>query len=134
MQFISKKFVETYDPTIEDIYRKDTYVNGNYVPVEVLDTAGTEQFRMMRDMYLKSGDVFVIVYSITNIASFQQVRALHEHIHTVKNAEAGDVPIVVCANKTDLEDLRTVSSNMGEKLAQELKATFIETSAKDVVG
>ena len=39
--------------------------------LEILDTAGTEQFASMRDLYIKNGQGFVVVYSLTNHQTFQ---------------------------------------------------------------
>lgn len=39
-QFTMASFVETYDPTIEDCYRKQWSVDGQPCLLEVLDTAG----------------------------------------------------------------------------------------------
>ncbi|KXS98824.1 hypothetical protein AC578_2053 [Pseudocercospora eumusae] len=48
MQFVQGVFVERYDPTIEDSYRKHIDVDGRHVVLEIMDTAGTEQFTAMR--------------------------------------------------------------------------------------
>ena len=40
-------------------------VDGQQCMLEILDTAGTEQFTAMRDLYMKNGQGFVLVYSIT---------------------------------------------------------------------
>lgn len=44
VQFVQGVFVERYDPTIEDSYRKHIDVDGRHVVLEIMDTAGTEQF------------------------------------------------------------------------------------------
>eukprot|EP00121_Abeoforma_whisleri_P016889 Awhi_evm1s15483 len=130
-QYVSHNFTEKYDPTIEDIYRKETYVDGKYLPLEILDTAGTEQFQAMRDMYMKRGDVFLLVYSITNVGTFNDIKKLHQNILLSKDKDFGEVPIVLCANKADLEDERVISTEMGKRLAEELNITqFVELSAK----
>jgi Ras-related protein Rap-2C len=71
VKFVSGKFVEKYDPTIEDFYRKEIEVDGAPSVLEILDTAGTEQFSSMRDLYIKNGQGFVVVYSITSLQTFQ---------------------------------------------------------------
>ncbi|RCN30705.1 Ras family protein, partial [Ancylostoma caninum] len=57
VQFVSSTFIEKYDPTIEDFYRKEIEVDGQPCVLEILDTAGTEQFSSMRDLYIKNGQV-----------------------------------------------------------------------------
>ncbi|KAK6009436.1 Ras family protein, partial [Ostertagia ostertagi] len=58
VQFVSSTFIEKYDPTIEDFYRKEIEVDGQPCVLEILDTAGTEQFSSMRDLYIKNGQVW----------------------------------------------------------------------------
>lgn len=70
MQFVSGTFMEKYDPTIEDFYRKEIEVDSAPCVLEILDTAGTEQFASMRDLYIKNGQGFVVVYSITSHQTF----------------------------------------------------------------
>ena len=41
VQFVQGIFVEKYDPTIEDSYRKQVEVDGQQCMLEILDTAGT---------------------------------------------------------------------------------------------
>ena len=71
VQFVQGIFVEKYDPTIEDSYRKQVEVDGQQCMLEILDTAGTEQFASMRDLYIKNGQGFIVAYSITNHQTFQ---------------------------------------------------------------
>ena len=66
VQFVQHIFVDKYDPTIEDSYRKQYMHDNQMYMLEILDTAGTEQFTAMRDLYMKSGDAFILVYSITS--------------------------------------------------------------------
>ena len=74
--------MEKYDPTIEDFYRKEIEVDGSPSVLEILDTAGTEQFASMRDLYIRNGQGFVIVYSITNSQTFQDIMTMREQVES----------------------------------------------------
>lgn len=75
VQFVTGTFIEKYDPTIEDFYRKEIEVDCSPSVLEILDTAGTEQFASMRDLYIKNGQGFILVYSLVNQQSFQVIHA-----------------------------------------------------------
>jgi small GTP-binding protein len=96
--------------------------------LEILDTAGTEQFTAMRDLYMKNGQGFVLVYSITSQATFNDLLELREQILRVKDTI--DVPMVLVGNKCDLEDERVLSKDQGQTLARQFNCTFMEASAK----
>lgn len=128
VQFVQGIFVEKYDPTIEDSYRKQVEVDGQQCMLEILDTAGTEQFTAMRDLYMKNGQGFVLVYSITAQSTFNDLQDLREQILRVKDKD--DVPMVLVGNKTDLEAERVVGKEQGQNLARHFNCAFMETSAK----
>jgi len=120
--------MEKYDPTIEDFYRKEIEVDNTPCVLEILDTAGTEQFASMRDLYIKNGQGFVVCYSLTNHQTFQDIKTMKEQIVRVKGSDK--VPILLVANKVDLENQREVPTVEGMALAQIWGCTFIESSAK----
>uniref|UniRef100_A0A0N5A6S5 Mediator of RNA polymerase II transcription subunit 13 n=18 Tax=Bilateria TaxID=33213 RepID=A0A0N5A6S5_PARTI len=128
VQFVQGIFVEKYDPTIEDSYRKQVEVDGQQCMLEILDTAGTEQFTAMRDLYMKNGHGFVLVYSITAQSTFNDLVDLREQILRVKDSE--DVPMIIVGNKCDLEDERVVGKEQGHNLARNFNCSFLETSSK----
>ncbi|KHN75942.1 Ras-related protein Rap-1b [Toxocara canis] len=128
VQFVQGIFVEKYDPTIEDSYRKQVEVDGQQCMLEILDTAGTEQFTAMRDLYMKNGQGFVLVYSITAQSTFNDLMDLREQILRVKDTE--EVPMILVGNKCDLEDERVVGKDQGQNLARSFNSAFLETSAK----
>ena len=131
IQFISQRFVEDYDPTLEDSYRKQVSVDGEECVLDIFDTAGQEDFSAVRDQYMRTGDGFLCVYSITYAVSFNEVRSLHDHILRVKDAEK--VPFVLVGNKCDLESEREVPKEKGVELAKELNCQFMESSARTKV-
>ncbi len=51
----------SYDPTIEDSYAYETTINGLPQSLEIMDTAGSEQFGGMQALYLKTGEAFIMV-------------------------------------------------------------------------
>lgn len=128
VQFVQGIFVEKYDPTIEDSYRKQVEVDANQCMLEILDTAGTEQFTAMRDLYMKNGQGFVLVYSITAQSTFNDLMDLREQILRVKDTD--DVPMVLVGNKSDLEDERVVGKDQGHSLSKQFNCSFLESSAK----
>lgn len=128
IQFVSNHFVEDYDPTIEDSYRKQVVVNDDTYMLEVLDTAGQEEFSAMRDQWFRSGDAFLIVYSITNRSSFDELKQFYDKILKAKDASSG--PMVLVANKSDLEHDRQVTTQEGKDFANQIGVPFLECSAK----
>eukprot|EP01088_Endostelium_zonatum_P014744 TRINITY_DN3347_c0_g2_i1.p1 TRINITY_DN3347_c0_g2~~TRINITY_DN3347_c0_g2_i1.p1 ORF type:complete len:188 (-),score=46.37 TRINITY_DN3347_c0_g2_i1:116-679(-) len=132
VQFVQGIFVEKYDPTIEDSYRKQVEVQGSQVMLEILDTAGTEQFTAMRDLYMKNGQGFVLVYSIIAQSTFNDLPELREQILRVKDMD--DVPMVLVGNKCDLADQRVIGKENGDDLAKSFgSCSFLESSAKTKV-
>jgi|UniRef100_A0AC34G215 Ras-related protein Rap-2C len=128
VQFVSNKFMEKYDPTIEDFYRKEIEVDGAPSMLEILDTAGTEQFASMRDLYIKNGQGFVVVYSITNQQTFHDIQTMRDQIIRVKGTD--QVPILLVGNKCDLSSHRQVRTEEGSQLAEYWRSPFAECSAK----
>ncbi|XP_071453309.1 ras-related protein Rap-2c isoform X2 [Hetaerina americana] len=129
VQFVSGCFMEKYDPTIEDFYRKEIEVDNSPCVLEILDTAGTEQFASMRDLYIKNGQGFVVVYSLTNHQTFQDIKSMRELITRVKGSDR--VPVLLVGNKVDLEHQREVPAVEGQNLAQAWGCPFLEASAKN---
>merc|ERR1712137_1284355 len=129
VRFIQGNFVEKYDPTIEDSYRKLTEVDGTAYMLDIMDTAGQEEYSALRDSYMKTGEGFVLVYSITTTTSFDAASKLRTQILRIKE-ETPDIPVMLVGNKLDLEDERQVTTEQGRALAQKFGSGFIETSAK----
>eukprot|EP01124_Arcella_intermedia_P034888 TRINITY_DN8739_c0_g1_i2.p1 TRINITY_DN8739_c0_g1~~TRINITY_DN8739_c0_g1_i2.p1 ORF type:complete len:186 (-),score=33.59 TRINITY_DN8739_c0_g1_i2:33-590(-) len=127
IQYVQGVFVEKYDPTIEESYRKMVEVDGISMLLEILDTAGTESFTAMRDLYMKNGHGFLLVYSVVAQSTYLDLQLVWEQISRVKDCV--DFPAVVVGNKCDLAN-RVVSAEQGEELAARCNARFLETSAK----
>lgn len=129
VQLTQNHFIDEYDPTIEDSHRKQCTVDTETCIMDILDTAGQEEYSAMRGQYMRSGQGFLCVFSITARGSFDEITAFREQILRVKDVE-GNVPMVLCGNKCDLENDRQVSTAEGELLAKKYGCPFFETSAK----
>lgn len=129
IQFFQKLFVTDYDPTIEDSYIQHTEIDGQWCILDVLDTAGQEEFSAMREQYMRKGDGFLLVYSVTDKQSYENITNFYTQILRVKDRDS--YPMLLVANKVDLVHLRKVSEDQGRELAQRLGTPYIETSAKD---
>lgn len=128
VQFVQGVYVESYDPTIEDLYRKQIEIDGRACDLEILDTAGVAQFTAMRELYIKSGKGFLLVYSVTDENSLKELMALREQVARIKDSD--NVPMVLIGNKCDLENDRVLSIEDGIKVSQDWGLVpFYETSA-----
>jgi len=131
IQFIQSHFVDDYDPTIEDSYRKQCVIDDEIALLDVLDTAGQDEYVAMREQYMQNGEGFLLVYSITSRDSFEEINTFHRQILRVKEEES--FPVVIVGNKCDLEYERQVGMNEGRDLAKHFQCKFLETSAKDKI-
>lgn len=131
IQLIHSHFVDEYDPTIEDSYRKQVVIDNEVQVLDILDTAGQEEYSAMREQYMRTGEGFLLVYSITSETSFEELMTYYQQIQRVKDSDY--VPIMIVGNKSDLEDERQVSYEDGMNLAKQLNSPFMETSAKQAI-
>ena len=151
--------METYDPTIEDSYRKQVVIDSQSCMLEVLDTAGQEEYTALRDQWIRDGEGFILVYSITSRPSFSRIRRFHSQIQRVKdsssagspitpssylssplsggmqfgNQNTGPAPVMLVGNKSDRVTEREVSTQEGSALAKEMGCHFVEASAKNCI-
>jgi len=121
-------FDNTYKVTIGiDFVSKAMYLEDRIVRLQLWDTAGQERFRSLIPSYIRDSSVAIIVFDITNIASFLNTE---QWIQDVRKERGNDVVIMLVANKTDLNEKRKVTVAQCEAKAKEYGVMFIETSAK----
>ena len=111
VQFVQGIYLDTYDPTIEDSYRKTIEIDNKVFDLEILDTAGVAQFTAMRELYIKSGMGFLLVYSVTDPQSLDELMELREQVLRIKDTDR--VPMVLVGNKADLTEDRVISVEEG---------------------
>eukprot|EP01124_Arcella_intermedia_P024871 TRINITY_DN4293_c1_g2_i1.p2 TRINITY_DN4293_c1_g2~~TRINITY_DN4293_c1_g2_i1.p2 ORF type:complete len:188 (-),score=32.91 TRINITY_DN4293_c1_g2_i1:80-643(-) len=127
IRFVQGVFVPKYDPYIEDCFRKTIDYQGKPLILEILDTAPTEAWKAMRDLYIKNSHAFLLIYSITQRSSFDSLTDWTHPIHQLKKPQC---PLVLVGNKADLGEQRVVPFAEGMSWAQGIGCTFFEVSAK----
>jgi Ras-related protein Rab-6A len=110
-----------------DFLSKTMYLEDRTVRLQLWDTAGQERFRSLIPSYIRDSSVAVVVYDITNRASFLNTS---KWIEDVRNERGNDVIIVLVGNKTDLSERRQVSVEEGEDKSSKEGIIFVESSAK----
>ncbi|KAI3659649.1 hypothetical protein MP638_004384, partial [Amoeboaphelidium occidentale] len=128
IRFLKDEFSNEYDPTIEENYRKIITVDDSTVIINIVDTAGQQEYTALRDQHLQSGEGFLLVFAINDKNSFQEVKQLRESIVNLRNTSR--VPFVVAGNKCDMESAREVDKNVANQWCQSIKSPYMETSAK----
>ena len=131
-QFINSRFIEKYKETVEDLHTREYHINGHSIKVDILDTSGTLQFPAMRRLSISTAHAFVLVYSIIDYASFENVKQIYNQIQE-QRSNFGEIPMVVVGNKSDLELQRVVDLDDARvSLAQNnWNCAHLETSAKE---
>jgi len=130
IQFVQNRWVDEYDPTIEDNFRKQVSLDGKSFVFDILDTAGQEEWKAMRDQWIVGGHAFLIMYAADSQQSLSLVEGFYDNILRVKDSESG--PIILVGNKSDLpSQSKRVTKEQGQALADKLGIHFFEASAKN---
>ncbi|XP_054715069.1 ras-related protein Rap-1b-like [Uloborus diversus] len=132
VQYVEGFFSTTYKPTVEDYYRHTVKMpDGSHEPVEIVDTAGSHPFPAMRELSIRSGRAFLLVFSLDDAGTLREALRIWEHIRKIRGDK---VPVVLVGNKTDLEAERQVTSEMVDEALLQDDSTpqckYLETSAK----
>jgi len=127
-------FLKFYDPTIEDCYRCQRAIDDEVVLMQVLDTAGQDNFSMMRDSWMRHSDCFLLVFSVTDRRTFEELDEYYQQLLRVKDVVEGKVPVVVIANKVDMVEERQVTEDEALEKCMGMRVPLVEASAKDGLG
>jgi small GTP-binding protein len=99
-------FCGRYDPTIEDSYRKQVVIDAETCILDILDTAGQEEYTAMRDQYMRVGQGFLLVFAVNNPKSFADIERYREEIRRLKDSD--HIPMVLVGNKCDLTSRQVI--------------------------
>jgi GTPase KRas protein len=134
IRLVTDNFLDEYDPTIEDSYRKQVDIDGETALLDILDTAGQEEFAQMQDQWMREGKGFLLVFNVCDKNSLDELESLHTKILRAKDVDT--VPLVIAGNKCDLRDPHDktqVDKSDAEELATRWKSKYYETSAKEKI-
>ena len=122
-------FKEEYISTVGfDYYTKQEEINNKTVQVKLWDTAGQERFKTLTPSFLRNAEGVIIVFDVTSQDSFDNVKGW---INSIKsNIGENVIPIIIVGNKIDMENLREISKEDGNKIVSENGFKYFETSAK----
>ncbi|KAL2776467.1 GTPase RhebL1 isoform 2, partial [Daubentonia madagascariensis] len=128
-QFVEGKFLEGYDPTVENTYSKIVTLGKDEFHLHLVDTAGQDEYSILPYSFIIGVHGYVLVYSVTSLHSFQVIESLYQKLHEGHGKTR--LPVVLVGNKADLSPDREVQAVEGKKLAESWGATFMESSARD---
>ena len=131
LRYCDKTFQEAHLSTIGLDYRLKsmTLANGKHIKLQIWDTAGQDRFRAITKNYYKGANGIILIYDVTNIQSFENVK---NWIAQIKEEANPNAIIYLAGNKIDVnESEKAVKTEDGKKIADELTIKFYETSAKN---
>ncbi|KAK9466401.1 P-loop containing nucleoside triphosphate hydrolase protein [Lipomyces arxii] len=139
MRLVRNRWVDEYDPTIEDSYSTTRQVDDTEYELEIIDTAGQEEYRgLLSSLWQgdRMADAYLLVYDVSSLDSLIALEYFDNMIDSAQDAagQPGRPPIkMVAGNKCDLKHDREVSSAEGVLWARQHGSGFTETSALKMV-
>lgn len=124
VQYVDNYFLESYYPTIQNQFNKSIKFRDQTYEVEILDTAGQDEFTIINDSTIVHG--YILVFALNSRSSFELLETIRDKI--LENNGSDQVPMVLVGNKLDLD--RKISKSEAVQLANKFKVPYIEVSAK----
>ncbi|MHA1960679.1 MAG: GTP-binding protein [Candidatus Thorarchaeota archaeon] len=129
LRFTENHFSEDYKRTIGSdfaVKRIEVPDRDANVTLQVWDLAGQPRFEIVRQSFYRGARGGLLVFDVTRRRTFMNLDNWKEEAFT---AIGGEIPLVIVANKVDLADSRVVSTEEGEKYAEENGHLYVESSA-----
>lgn len=124
-RLVNDRFEPNHSATLEDRYHYTVNYNQREIDVEILDTAGEDDFRGLLNCWIQFGEGFMLVFSYDSKESFKELQTFYENIQKIKK----NAIIILIGNKSDLKN-HEVNIKEAEELAEQWKVNFVSTSAK----
>eukprot|EP01105_Mastigella_eilhardi_P007492 TRINITY_DN1892_c0_g1_i1.p1 TRINITY_DN1892_c0_g1~~TRINITY_DN1892_c0_g1_i1.p1 ORF type:complete len:178 (+),score=48.16 TRINITY_DN1892_c0_g1_i1:439-972(+) len=130
-QYVNNTFSSLFKTTVgADIFVKDVTIGDKQVILQLWDTAGQERFRSLGATFYRGADACVLVYDVTQSATFEHLETWLEEFKKQAGLQPGRFPYVVVGNKVDLEEARSISLHQGTAWAKQHDMAHFEASAK----
>uniref|UniRef100_A0A8B9K7N0 RAS like proto-oncogene B n=1 Tax=Astyanax mexicanus TaxID=7994 RepID=A0A8B9K7N0_ASTMX len=127
LQFMYDEFVEDYEPTKADSYRKKVVLDGDEVQIDILDTAGQEDYAAIRDNYFRSGEGFLLVFSITEQESFSATSEFRLYWLLTTHILTDNCPTLSLSLLRNLDHLKQLSNQqMWKQAVYNVHAIFFQ--------
>ena len=118
-----------------DVEKTIMKINDKICRLEVWDTAGQERLRSIPKKFYIKGDIFILMFDITNKKSFldlnQWIKDICESRNVNNNDISNDTTVYLIGNKIDDIENRKVESEDAEKYAKEKNICYMEVSCKN---
>ncbi|BFG19950.1 hypothetical protein CerSpe_062240 [Prunus speciosa] len=131
LRFADDSYVDSYISTIGvDFKIRTVELDGKTVKLQIWDTAGQERFRTITSSYYRGAHGIIIVYDVTEMESFNNVK---QWLNEIDRYASDSVCKLLVGNKCDLVENKVVDTQTAKAFADELGIPFLETSAKDSI-
>ncbi|CAF0769454.1 unnamed protein product [Adineta ricciae] len=129
-QFLQEKFLPDHKETVDEMHRIELVLVDRRITLEILDTAGIDEFPVMRRLAIAHGDAFLIVYAIDDAYSFDFAQQMRQLVYEIKGDTERAIPMVIVGNKCDVEpNDRVITRDYAERIVRDQwHSTFVETT------
>lgn len=128
-RYVENKFSSDLMSSTSMTYvQKNIVIDKQKIQLNIWDTVGQERYRSLSKLFFKDTKIVVLVYSITNKQSFEN---LTYWLNLYKESIGDEAILGVVGNKSDLFLKQEVAEEKGEEFAKDNGAIFSLISAKD---
>lgn len=119
VRFIHENLVVKYDPYDKNCYRKQIEVDGKNCTIDIMDSAGQDEFIALKDQYMKTGQILMVAFSVLSKESFAQVPKSFESIKRVHDRSFNlEFPyVILVGNNIDEGEKRVIDITESQNLA-----------------
>ena len=130
-EYVKYKKVENKNKIIEDNYLSTLIKYGNhFININIFDAPDQDEYLKFIKHSIKSANGIFLLYDITNIKSFNNLKIWMENIQNLIDIEK--IPVVFIWNKLDKENDRVISEIEILNFIQSLNSSFLEISSLNI--